>query len=80
MNTNVKQHYTTLTPIDRMWLRLLLAYWEWQAENETRLISRVGGELKQGHKVMDELMAYKRNRISMWNRANEIRSRLGIVR
>lgn len=72
--------YTALSIIERAWLRILLKFHEWDAENETRLIARVRDEVDRGIAGDDELQFYKRRRIGIWNRANAIRARLGIAR
>jgi hypothetical protein len=75
-----KTELTSLSNIQKLWLRLVLAYVEWDAENETRLIDRVQEEVDRGVSDISELCEYKHNRIRIWNRANEIRNRLRMSR
>lgn len=77
MNDYAQTHYTTLNFVQRLWLRMMIVYYDWEAKNETRLIKWYQGQIEFSE---NELVKTKTKRISFWNRANEIRARLSIAK
>ena len=80
MTYYAQNHYTELTPLQRLWLRILLGHYKRYAANETRLIAWMRNQIANGDAMPDEIYEYTANRIRVWTRIREIKARLGITK